>query len=217
MVPMYEILGVPADGFRSRPFTTSWLLPPYILAAIRLTISMYIATSISYAYIYFAHHLVTFHLQDVGIKPITFRVGAEGIRQSFSYFTYISFWSQSFYFFFASMHTFVAARRGTSWLHGWPRYLQAAHTVLYTCVTTFPFLVSSVYWYVLRKTCAGSDRGCLGISLTGFYREDCANLLVVSSPSSVHKDLIPRHHLCQTSGGIGYAPEWQFTSLYLFV
>lgn len=105
-----------------------------------------IVTSIAYSYAYFAGHKVTFHLQDVGIEPVTFQVGAEGIRQSFSYFTYINFWSQSFYFFFASMHTFVAARRGTSWLDNWPKYLQAAHAVFYSCVTVLPFLVSTVYW-----------------------------------------------------------------------
>lgn len=146
MPSIYEFLGVPPTGFSSRPFTTSWLLPQYALAIIRLVLSLYVVTSISYSYAYFAGHKVTFHLQDVGLKAITFQVGGEGIRQSFSYFTYLSYWSQSFYFFFASMHTFVAAKRGVSWLDGWPRYLQAAHSVFYTCVTTLPFLVSCVYW-----------------------------------------------------------------------
>ena len=146
MLSVYELLGVPASGFDSQPFVTSWLLPRYALAIIRLVLSLYVVTSISYSYAYFAGHKVTFHLQDVNIKPITFQVGAEGIRQSFSYFTYLSYWSQSFYFFFAAMHTFVGARRGTPWLDGWPRALQAAHTIYYSCVTTFPFLVSSVYW-----------------------------------------------------------------------
>lgn len=146
MLAIYELLGVPASGFNSRPFTTSWLLPQYALAAVRLLLSLYIVTSISYSYAFFAGHKVTFHLQDVGIKPITFQVGAEGIRQSFSYFTYLSYWSQSFYFFFAAMHTFVGARRGNTWLDYWPRPFQAAHSIYYTCVTTLPFLVSSVYW-----------------------------------------------------------------------
>jgi hypothetical protein len=44
------------------------------------------------------------------------------------------------------MHTFVAARNGVSWLDSWPRYLQAAHSGYYSCITSFPILVSSVYW-----------------------------------------------------------------------
>ncbi|ETN46931.1 uncharacterized protein HMPREF1541_01120 [Cyphellophora europaea CBS 101466] len=146
MANIYEALGVPLSGFNSRPFISSWLLPQDALAAIRLTISIYVVASISYSYAYFASHKVTFHLQDVNIKPISFQVGAEGIRQSFSYFTYISYWSQSFYFFFAALHTFVGARQGIPWLDKWPRPLQALHSIYYTCITTLPFLVSSIYW-----------------------------------------------------------------------
>ena len=146
MVDIYALLGVPASGFNSRPFVTSWLLPQYALAIIRLILSVYVVTSISYSYAYFAKHKVTFHLQDVGIEPVTFQVGAEGIRQSFSYFTYLSYWSQSFYFFFAALHTFDSARRGSAFLDYWPRPLQAMHGAFYSCVTAFPFLVTIVYW-----------------------------------------------------------------------
>ncbi|KPI42714.1 uncharacterized protein AB675_2080 [Cyphellophora attinorum] len=146
MLNIYHLLGVPASGFNSKPFVTSWLLPQYPLALIRLIISVYIVTSISYSYAYFAKHKVTFHLQDIGLKPVTFQVGAEGIRQSFSYFTYESYWSQAFYFFFAALHTFDSARKGNAFLDYWPRPLQAMHSVFYSCVTAFPFLVSAVYW-----------------------------------------------------------------------
>lgn len=146
MLDIYSVLGVPSTGFTSPPFTTSWALPQYVLAVTRVVFSLYVVTSISYSYAYFAKHKVTFHLQDIGLEPVTFQVGAEGIRQSFSYFTYLSYWSQSFYFFFAALHTFTSAKRGRALLDGWPRYLQAMHSVFYSCVTTFPFLVSSVYW-----------------------------------------------------------------------
>lgn len=73
-------------------------------------------------------------------------VGKDGIGQSFSYFTYLSYWGLAFYFFFASMHTFVFARRGYTWLDRWPRPLQLAHTLYYTTVVCFPFLVSGVFW-----------------------------------------------------------------------
>jgi hypothetical protein len=101
MSKAYELLGVPPTGFVSRPFITSWILPNYLLAAIRLTISLYIIISLIYAYAFFAGHIVTIHLQDVGLTPVTFQLGANGIRLSFSYFTYISYWSQFFYFFVA--------------------------------------------------------------------------------------------------------------------
>jgi hypothetical protein len=146
MLDLYPLLGVPASGFNSKPFVTSWLMPQYALAVIRLMISIYIVTSISYSYAYFAKHKITFHLQDIALEPITFQVGAEGIRQSFSYFTYESYWSQSFYFFFAALHTFDSARKGNAFLDYWPRPLQVMHSVFYSCVTAFPFLVSAVYW-----------------------------------------------------------------------
>jgi hypothetical protein len=44
------------------------------------------------------------------------------------------------------MHTFVAARTGQPWLQRWHPLLQTLHTIFYTCVTTFPFLVTAVYW-----------------------------------------------------------------------
>jgi hypothetical protein len=44
------------------------------------------------------------------------------------------------------MHTFVAARTGQPWLQRWHPFLQTLHTVFYTSVTTFPFLVTATYW-----------------------------------------------------------------------
>lgn len=143
---VYDLLGVPPTGFHSSPFVTSWCLPLWLLAIIRLVLSIYCFTTIIFAFNWFAHHTVIFHLQDVDTKAIVFPVGSEGIRQSFSYFTYLSYWGLAFYFFFASMHTFVFARRGYTWLDCWPRWLQAMHTTYYSTVVCFPYLISTVYW-----------------------------------------------------------------------
>ena len=146
MMDIYTQLGVPANGFDSEPFVTSWILPTYLLAASRALLSVYCFSTIFYSFAWFAGHEVVFHLKDIDIPAITFIVGKEGIRQSFSYFTYLSYWGLAFYLFFASMHTFVFARTGHCWLDRWPRPLQAAHSVFYTTVVCCPFLVSSVYW-----------------------------------------------------------------------
>jgi hypothetical protein len=101
MSKAYELLGVPPTGFVSKPFVTSWILPSYALAVVRLTISLYIIIGISYSYAFYAGHTVAVRIQDVGLTPVTYQIGAEGIRLSFSYFTYLCIWSQFFYFFFA--------------------------------------------------------------------------------------------------------------------
>lgn len=145
-IDFYNLFGVPTEGFRSTPFVKSWCLHTYSLAGIRLFLSIYCFTAIIFSFNWFAHHTVIFHLQDIDTKAIVFPVGVEGIRQSFSYFTYLTFWGLAFYFFFASLHGFVYGGRGYTWLDNWPRYLQAMHTVYYSTIVCFPFLVTTIYW-----------------------------------------------------------------------
>lgn len=75
--------------------------------------------------------------------------GRVAAGQSFSYFTILTYWGLAFYFLFASIHTFSYARTGTPLLNRWPRALQTLHSFYYTTVTTYPFLVTIVYWAVL--------------------------------------------------------------------
>lgn len=72
-------------------------------------------------------------------------------RQSFSYFTVITFWGLGFYFLVSAIHTFTYATRGRPLLDSFPRPLQALHSLFYTTVVTLPFLVTIVYWGVLYK------------------------------------------------------------------
>lgn len=68
---------------------------------------------------------------------------------SFSYFTVLTYWGIAFYQLFAAVHTFSYARWNVAFLDRWPRPLQAAHAFYYTTVTTYPFLVTIVYWGVI--------------------------------------------------------------------
>lgn len=142
----YALLGLRPNGFNSRAFFSSWLLPPLALALLRAVLSIYCFTTIFYSFGWFAHNIDVFHLKDINLPEITFSLGASAIGKSFSYFTYLSYWGQAFYFAVSSMHTLVYWRTGRTWLERWPRWLQVAHSVFYTSVVCFPAMVSAIYW-----------------------------------------------------------------------
>lgn len=129
---MYTSLGASSPFDPTDRYTTSWLLPPTILATLRLLLSLYAFTTI----------FVIFGWNDA-------HDGAQRSRRSFSYFTNLTYWGLAFYFLVSGLHTLSYARSGKSWLQTWPRALQAAHAVFYTTVITFPFLVTIVYWAIL--------------------------------------------------------------------
>ncbi|RMZ92055.1 hypothetical protein DV736_g717, partial [Chaetothyriales sp. CBS 134916] len=142
----YSLFGVPPGRFDSTPFVTSWVLPTYALATIRIIFSIYSFITIFFSFNWFADHVVIFHIQDIKTPATTYTVGAEGIRYSFSDFSYLSYWALAFYMLVASIHTFVYARRGYTWLDRWPQVLQLLHSAFYTTIVTYPILVSIVYW-----------------------------------------------------------------------
>jgi hypothetical protein len=61
----------------------------------------------------------------------------------------LTYWGIAFYFLFASIHTFTYARWNVALLDKWPRPLQALHAFYHTTITTYPFLVTIVYWGIL--------------------------------------------------------------------
>jgi hypothetical protein len=72
------------------------------------------------------------------------------VHLSFSYFTVLCYWGLSFYFLTAAIHTFsYALHGGTPLLNRFPRPLQALHYLFWSSITTYPFLVTIVYWGVL--------------------------------------------------------------------
>ncbi|KAL8694884.1 MAG: hypothetical protein Q9218_000548 [Villophora microphyllina] len=116
----------------SHRYMTSWILPPVLLAIVRLLLSIYAFTT------------------------IFFILGWDGVHQRhdldrhfFSYFTDLSYWGLAFYFLFSSLHTFSYARTGRAWLQKWPVALQVAHAAFYTTIVTFPILVTAVFWAIL--------------------------------------------------------------------
>jgi hypothetical protein len=62
----------------------------------------------------------------------------------------LCYWGAAFYFLIASIHTFsYALNGGTPLLNQFPRPLQALHYLFWSSITTYPFLVTIVYWGVL--------------------------------------------------------------------
>ncbi|KAI1799730.1 hypothetical protein F4811DRAFT_542387 [Daldinia bambusicola] len=116
-------------------FETSWLFPPYVLFALRLLMSLYAFTTLLFNIGYLCANA------DLG--------GCEASRSEFSFFTVLTYWGLAFYMLVASIHTFTYARYSVPLLDRFPRPLQALHSLYYSTVTTFPFLVTIVYWGVL--------------------------------------------------------------------
>ncbi|KAL8680924.1 MAG: hypothetical protein Q9186_002936 [Xanthomendoza sp. 1 TL-2023] len=132
MARIFDMLGASQPFDSTHRYTTSWILPPLLLAIFRLIISIYIFTTIFFIFGWNGAHR-----------------SPEQSRASFSFFTNLGYWGLGFYFLFSFLHTFSYARTGKSWLQRWPRVLQVAHIIFYTTVVTFPILVTAVFWALL--------------------------------------------------------------------
>ncbi|CAG8978590.1 hypothetical protein HYALB_00011740 [Hymenoscyphus albidus] len=120
----------------SHRFETSWLLSPWALFACRAAISLY-----AFATIFFIMGWEGGNHDGLSVHDI---------RKSFSFFTVLCYWGAAFYFLAAAIHTFsYALNGGTPLLNRLPRPLQALHYLFYSTITTFPFLVTIVYWAVI--------------------------------------------------------------------
>lgn len=116
-------------------FETSWLLSPTALAGVRALTTLYIFTTIIVVWAWYGAHD---HTSDIG--------------QSFSYFTWLTYWGLGFYHLVATIHTVLYARTGRSvLLDRWPRFFRVMHIMFYATITTFPFLVTIVFWGILFK------------------------------------------------------------------
>jgi hypothetical protein len=94
--------------------------------------------------------------------------GIDGSENAwFTYLTHFTYIGLSFYFIFASLHTYGYWRTGYSSLSRWPRFLQCAHTVLYSSVTVFPPIMTILYWTVLsdKTTFSTTYNAWLNISI----------------------------------------------------
>ncbi|ORY54809.1 uncharacterized protein BCR38DRAFT_357541 [Pseudomassariella vexata] len=122
----------------SHRFETSWLLPPYVLFFCRSVFSLYAFTTLFFVIGWSCTH-----------PAEGSSYACEDAAANFSYFTTLTYWGIAFYFLFSSIHTFSYARWQSAPLDSWPRPLQALHSLFYTTITTFPFLVTIVYWGLL--------------------------------------------------------------------
>ena len=132
---MYDRLGVTTPFDQDNRFTTSFFLPNLVFALLRLLISLFAFTSI-----FFIFGWDSTHGQNLEA------------RRWFAYFTNLNFIGLAFYFLFAGLHSLSFSLRGRSWLNGWPRILQAAHSILYSTAVVYPPLVTIVFWAVLYES-----------------------------------------------------------------
>jgi hypothetical protein len=133
MTSFYYLMGVGEDSLdSSRSFVTSWILPPTFLAILRALVSLYAFTTI----------FVVLGWQGTHGR-------ADANDADLSYFTSLTFWGIAFYFLFSAIHTFSYARRGYAPLDHWPRPLKLLHSLFYSTIVTFPFLVTIVFWAIL--------------------------------------------------------------------
>jgi hypothetical protein len=103
----YEAWGIPDAGFDpSYTFVRSYFVPPLILASVRAILSLYSFTTIITCYTWLVHKTATIKLKDVNIESYPIQQGDAAIGQSFSFFTYLTFWSLGFYFLVSSIHAF---------------------------------------------------------------------------------------------------------------
>lgn len=129
---MSAIFGASQPFDPTHRYTTSWILPPIVLASLRIILAIYAFTTTFFILAWNGTHAP----QDLN-------------RRYFSYFTSLTYWGIAFYFLFSSLHTFRYTLTGTSWLQRWPVMLQVAHAVFHTSIVTFPVLVTVVFWALL--------------------------------------------------------------------
>ncbi|RAK74826.1 uncharacterized protein BO72DRAFT_529786 [Aspergillus fijiensis CBS 313.89] len=130
---IYDLLGVDPALDHKHVYETSWLLPPLALACLRGLIALYIFTTIFTIWGWYGTHGERY-----------------AIGESFSYFTWLTYWGIGFYMLTAAIHTTCYALTGRSVLFNrGPRALRALHGLFYTTVTTYPFLVTVVFWGIL--------------------------------------------------------------------
>ncbi|PPQ75684.1 hypothetical protein CVT26_001518 [Gymnopilus dilepis] len=137
---LYSRLGVSASFDSSHKYVTSPVLrSPVAFAALRATIAVYTLTVL----------LVTLIWQAVKLDTA---------QSYFSYFTYLSYIGVCAYYWASGVQTASYALRwrkagaGAGYpLQRWPKILQALHVILQMTITTFPFLVTIVYWALLSS------------------------------------------------------------------
>ncbi|KAF7348776.1 hypothetical protein MVEN_01397100 [Mycena venus] len=112
-------------------FVSSPVVSPSILAGIRCLLALYALVTIC--------------------TVLGFDVASGDGKSFLSYFTQLSYIGLVAYYWAAAVQTFFFARYGRYPLRRWPRPLQGLHVLLQSTITTFPFIVTVVYWALLAS------------------------------------------------------------------
>lgn len=119
----------------SNRFETSWIMPPFWLSIARASISIYTFLSI---FVILGYEST--HGSDVAA------------RRFFSYFSSLNLIGLAFYFAVSAVHTWTYASSGRALLDHWWRWAQELHSLLYTTVVVFPWLVTSKFVHKSGET-----------------------------------------------------------------
>ncbi|TFK71168.1 hypothetical protein BDN72DRAFT_765518 [Pluteus cervinus] len=113
-------------------FVTSYFISPSALAVIRILIAIY--TLVTNLYV----------LIRLGVR-------SHEADQFLPYFTNLSYVGQCAYFWAAGVQTIFYVRNDGSGypLQSWPKVLRYLHRVLFSTTTTYPILVTIVFWILL--------------------------------------------------------------------
>lgn len=146
-VSLYSALGVSQKFDPAHKYVTSPVIrSPLSFAVVRTTISSYAFFTLLFTLIWRSY--VT-----------------KDARSYFSYFTHLTYLGLCAYYWAASVQTIAYALKwrrsgaGVGYpLQRWPRFLQALHVILQSSVTTFPLLVTIVYWSLLATSSSFATR-----------------------------------------------------------
>jgi len=131
----YQWLGVDTQFDPNHNLVTSPILSPLLLASARISFALYTLFTLLFVLIW------------ESVK--------EGTADSFfSYFTDLSYIGLCAYFWASGVQTLAYAlgnRKGYP-LQRWPRILKSLHILLYSTITTFPIIVTVVFWALLASS-----------------------------------------------------------------
>ncbi|EIW75925.1 hypothetical protein CONPUDRAFT_85151 [Coniophora puteana RWD-64-598 SS2] len=131
----YRTFGVGDPFDPEHRLVTSPVLPSIVLGVLRLLFAIYTLVTVSYV----LHYTVAVNGSATYFFP---------------YFTDLTYTGICSYFWASSVQTLAYALTGKKMypLQRWPRVLQVLHLILWSTITTFPFIVTIVFWGLLSDS-----------------------------------------------------------------
>jgi len=131
MVNLYEHLGVHEHFDKELFWVTSWAFPPRAYAGIRALLAVYSLVA--------------------SIVDLSIGAASGGQFTYFSFFTNLSYIGLVSWFWASAVQTIAFAFRESKAypLQRWPRFLRLLHSVLFSTIAVYPFIVMIVVWAIL--------------------------------------------------------------------